>query len=158
VTENTAQVEAPKTPADASARLATLQADKTFTDRLLAGGIAERKEWDSLLSLASSGDKVDAAVSMPGGVANSVPDSELRQLASTAADLRELGLPDEVVRQALSGAPVSAEEYRAVRQWRDERTSDGEWSKKFLAGDALAKKQMTIANIIISGGIKESAQ
>jgi|ERR1043166_8311650 hypothetical protein len=164
MTDNTTVTtpEPPKTPAEASARLTTLQADKAWADKLLTGSVAERREFDALVELASSGDKVDAAIAgVVPDLANAsgvLPDSGLVLMANVAADLRDKGHAPGVVKQALLGKPVSQDEYTAVKALRDERMTNKEWSARLLGGDKAAAKELTLMNIIIANGTVQENQ
>jgi hypothetical protein len=50
---------------------------------------------------------------------------------------------------------VTKAEYRATEIWKADRMADSEWTKKYMAGDREAKRQMSLANIILTGGIRE---
>jgi hypothetical protein len=142
----------PATPAEASARLSTLTADKDWAGKLLAGHGETTKEFHQLSELVAKGDNVDAAMAgvVPSLASGVIPDSGLLLMANVAADLRERGVSDGAIRELLSGQKAPPEAIAAVRAWKAEHMGDAEWTAKYLKGDALAVKQMTLAQIVLT--------
>ncbi len=152
----------PDTAAAAGEKLATLQADKAWTDRLLAADPAVKQEWNGLHERVARGDdeakvaeslgeRVSAAMT---GSLQSMPDSEAELMNVTAGMLRELGIRDEVIVQTLSGQEVSQVEFDAVKHWQTRALQDAEFTKKYLNGDPEARQKMTLAAIVLSSAIK----
>ena len=46
-------------------------------------------------------------------------------------------------------------EHDAAKRWKADRMGDKEWREKFLAGDAVAKREKMLADIILSSPIKQ---
>jgi hypothetical protein len=147
----------PSTPAEAATRLDQLKADPTWTGAFLAGGPAQKKEFSDLHELVAKGDNIDMAMAgefMSGGIQT----SDHMQNMGAAASLREAGIRDEIIRDVLAGTHVvSKAEYEATRQWKADRMSDAEWTKRLMAGDNEANRKWKLANIILTGKIKEDS-
>ena len=73
---------------------------------------------------------------------------------ATAAMLREIGIRDDVVTQALSGHEVSKAEFDAVKNWQARAMRDAEFTQRYLTGDPEAHQKMTLAAIVLSSNIK----
>jgi hypothetical protein len=144
----------PSTPAEAATRLDALKANPDWTGKLMAGGSAELKEFQGLHELLSRGDHIDLALAgefMPGGM--QTPE-HLQNMGATSM-LREAGVRDEVIRDVLAGThTVTKEEFAKVKQFKADRMSDKEWSKRLLAGDSEATRQFHLMNIVLTGDIK----
>lgn len=146
----------PSTPAEATTLLTQRMADRTWSDAVLAGKHDQVKEWKELHALAAEGDEnldvtlAVAGLSKPVGYTTS-SDIEMR---GTASHLREIGLDDAVIKQALLGQPVSKTEFDAVSKWKAQKMADHEFTKRLLAGDGEPRRQLTAANIIITNGYK----
>ncbi|MEH2570258.1 hypothetical protein [Bradyrhizobium sp. AZCC 2289] len=148
----------PTTPAEAATRLDQLQADAGWRDKFLSGNGAHVAEFHSLTELVAKGDHIDAALAglrLGDGMFQS---SDHLTNIGVAESLRDIGIRDEIIRDVLAGThQVTKAEYRATEIWKADRMADSEWTKKYLAGDREAKRQMTLADIIISGGIREES-
>jgi hypothetical protein len=73
-----------------------------------------------------------------------------------AGHLRDIGIRDEIIKDVIAGThTVTKEEYAATERWKAEHMRDQEWVKRYLAGDGDTNEKMTLANIILSGGIRE---
>jgi len=142
----------PSTPAEASARLDALRSDSKWTASLLSGGPAETKEFHTLHELASKGDSVDMAIGgvlQPGVIQN----SEHMQNIGAAEMLRELGIRDDVIRETLQGKSETKPWYDETVRWKADHMSNPDWVKRLMSGDVEARRQLMLANIIITGGI-----
>jgi hypothetical protein len=148
----------PTTPAEAATRLGQLKADAGWRDKFLAGNGPQVAEFGALTELAAKGadgDNIDmamAGVLLDGPLQ---PSGHMMNI-SVAASLREVGIRDEIIKDVLAGThKVSKEEYAATERWKAEKMRDHEWVKRYLAGDGEPRQKMTLANIILSGGIRE---
>ncbi len=156
MTEATQQQQQPAAPTnatEAAARLDTLKADSGWGEKFLSGDVATVKEFHDLHAMIDAGDNVEMALAgiTPGG---DIPDSGAKLMANTATMLREIGLSDGVVRQALAGEGVPQAEFDAVTIWKGQRMRDPEFTAKYLAGDPEAGRLMTTANVVIANGVK----
>jgi hypothetical protein len=155
MTEVATQPAPPTTPAEASARLDQLRADPKWTDALLNGAAEQKAEFKSLHALAAQGDAVDLAVAgelQPGIIQT----SEHMQNMGAAGMLRGIGLDDAVIKQALTGKPVSKSEFDTVIRWKSAAMADHDFTKRLMAGDGEPRRQLTAANIVLSNGYQES--
>jgi hypothetical protein len=158
----TDQPHIPDTAAAAGERLATLQTDKAWTDKLLAGDAGVKQEWNGLHERVHRGDDevkeaeslADRVVAAMTGDLRNVHDTEAEQMTVTAGLLREIGIRDEVVMQTLSGHEVTRAEFDAVKNWKERTMRDPEFTKKYLTGDPEARQKMTLAAIVLSSNIK----
>jgi hypothetical protein len=145
----------PANATEASARLTALSGDKAWSGKLLSGDLTATKEFNDLTTMvAEGGDGVAVAMS---GVLPPAANGEMREMAGLTEFLRDIGIRDEVIRETLSGGTVSQAEFEATKRWHDQHMRDQEFTKKWLAGDPEAAKQMTLAHIILSSEIKQAA-
>jgi len=150
----------PKTPAEARARLDALTKNQEWGTKYLSGDVEARREFVSLTEMAAQAehrlDNVLAGKAEPQLIELTSSEHPLstRNLASAVEGLRESGLSDDVIRQAIAGRPVSAEERRAVEQFRAMRLSNGDWAKKLLAGDHDAGRELTLMSIVLSSEVE----
>jgi hypothetical protein len=146
----------PATPAEAATRLTALKADPKWTSALLAGGPAQTREFHSLHELVAKGDSIDQAMSgvLPAGI---IRDGAQVEMTGTAEMLRELGIRDDIIREALQGPTETKAWYDETARWKKDAMSKPEWVKRLMSGDVEARRHLMLANIILTGGIKESA-
>jgi len=146
----------PATPAEAATRLAALKADPKWTEALLTGGPAQTREFHQLHELVAKGDRVDQAMSgvLPAGI---IRDGVVVEMQGTAEMLRELGIRDDVIRETLQGKSETKPWYDETVRWKADHMSNPDWVKRLMSGDVEARRQLMLANIVISAGVKESA-
>jgi hypothetical protein len=65
--------------------------------------------------------------------------------------LRDAGVGDGAISQALTGKPETPEAIAAVKVFKAQRMSDPEWTKRFLAGGATEKREWLLWSIVIAG-------
>jgi hypothetical protein len=106
-----------------------------------------------LTALASGEDASTVAAAMSGNIGD-IPDSSVKLMAETAGMLREIGIREEIVEQVLKGHEVSAEEYKLTEAWKARQMKNPDFVKAYLSGEPEAREKMTLASIILSGGIK----
>ncbi|WLA53194.1 hypothetical protein [Bradyrhizobium diazoefficiens] len=143
----------PSTPAEAATRLDQLKADPKWTSSFLSGSPTQLQEFRDLHGIIAKGDHVDMAMS---GLMPEQPSSGHREMAGTAAMLRELGIDDRIIKETLIGHMVTKPEYEATERWKKDAMSNPEFVKLYTGGDNEARRKMTLANIILTGGIKEN--
>lgn len=148
---------APTTPAEAATRLGQLRADPKWTSALLGGAPGQTKEFHDLHRLVAKGDSVDmamAGVLQPGGLQTS---DHMEQIGGAAA-LREVGIADGIIKDVLTDShTVTKAEFEATKQWKSDQMSNPDFVKLYMGGDNEARRKMTLANIILTGGIRENA-
>jgi hypothetical protein len=144
----------PATPAEARQRIDALIADKDRGALLLAGDAATNTEYRDLQNMAANVDPNDAvAVAMSGNIGE-MPDSSVKMMSETAGMLREIGIRESIIEETLRGHEVTQQEYDLAAAWKARQMKDPVFVKAYLSGDAEARQKMTLAAIVLSGGIK----
>ncbi|HEV2156355.1 MAG TPA: hypothetical protein VGR99_18480 [Bradyrhizobium sp.] len=143
----------PATPSEAATRLDQLKSDPKWTASFLSGGQPQLQEFRDLHEIVAKGDHVDIAMS---GLMPDMPSSGHREMAGTAAMLRERGIDDRIIKETLTGHMVTKAEYEATERWKKDAMSNPEFVTRYLKGGTEEARKMTLANIILTGGIKEA--
>ena len=147
----------PTTPTEAATRLSQVKQDPAWTKAFLDGGQKQLAEFHKLHEMAAKGDsRIDLAMAgqhQPGVV----QDSEHVEMMGAAAHFRESGLDNAVIKQALTGEPVSRAEYDAVAKWKASAMADKSFTKALMEGDGEPKRLWRAANIVLSNGFKSEA-
>jgi hypothetical protein len=147
-------------PQQAAARLDELMRDEKWSAALTAGNGPQGQEFRSLMErkVATVDSKLEAVLVRGAEAAPLIPevtyDGALNstQLARVVANFREIGLNDETVRQAASGAPVSRAEYDAVKTLRGDMMADKDFVAAVLSGNPAAVREFTLMNTIVANG------
>jgi hypothetical protein len=150
--------EPPKNAAEARSRLDLLAADASFRNKLTAGDADSIKTFDTLTTLiAQDADPISLALAgiIPAGMETLSAErpTTIRFMAAGAAALREQGLSEDCVREALVGSKNSPEIYRAAQNRQRERFADKDWAAKLLAGDFAANREAVLLSIVLSGEV-----
>ncbi|MDN5003812.1 hypothetical protein ACFQZO_23530 [Bradyrhizobium sp. GCM10027634] len=106
---------------------------------------------------AEAGDPISRALA--GQLADINSSGDL-QMKLTVDALRGMGMGDDVIRQVLTGEPVSRDEHDRVRRWKNEVMTGAQheaFRKAYLAGEPNAVSQMNHAAIVLSSPVKEEA-
>ena len=141
-------------PTEAATTLAARMADRDWAGKFLSGSGPQVAEYQKLSALAiKSDDKVELAMA---GQYLPVNDSEHLARMGAASILREVGLTDDVIRQAITGQPVSQAEHDAATRRKDALMRDQNWVKEYLAGNGSQREEMSLLQIQ-SSPVKESA-
>jgi hypothetical protein len=140
---------------DPAEKLARFTADRDKGQKLLNGDVATRREMEALVKEAAT-DANPARAAMSGNLPE-IPTSEQRLMANMADVFRDVGISENVIEQALSNREITQAEHDAAKNWKEQKLSDGDWVKKWLSGDALCRKEMMLADIIIVSTIKGKA-
>jgi hypothetical protein len=149
--------------ATATKQLAELQAQPDFAAKYTSkdDGYDVKREFARLMQLsqhdtAKAGDQLDKIIA---GTAKVEPfetttggQISTYNAMQTAAGLREIGLTDSQIKQALAGKPVPKAEYDAIKTMRSDRLGNQEWTAKYLKGDAQARREMALMNTVIVNG------
>ena len=139
---------APTTPQDAQARLGELTASKEFGERLMAGDVATRTEFQSLSTLAAGLEKLPGAEELS---AIATKENDDRNAADFIRGVKEsIDVRPEVLRQAVYDETVRKDEYAAAQQWMKRHMADEAWSKRLLAGDEIARRELFLASTLLS--------
>ncbi|HEY1982968.1 MAG TPA: hypothetical protein VGH13_23050 [Xanthobacteraceae bacterium] len=153
-----AQTAAGSAAEQAVAKLAERQKNSDWTAKVLSGSGPEVKEFHELMAAKSGGDKISAIIDGSAEVSSFEVTtggelSTYNQMQS-AEWLREMGIDDKSIRQILTGAEVSKQEFDAAKTRRSDRMQDAEFVKRWLSGNREAAREMTLLNIIIASGVK----
>ena len=148
---------APKTPAEAKDQLDAMKADKGWRDDFLRGNVSARTEFDAAHRALAEADRVDQAVEgrlvEPGFETLTEGQLPARDLNGAVADLRAGGLDDQSIRQILSGdATLTAEQIALAKELKLQKFSDADWRARLLAGDAVAKRELTVISAALVAG------
>src|SRR5258707_948834 len=108
----------PANAAEARSRIDALIADKEKGAKLLSGDAEVNREYRDLRAKADNPDPADQVAVALSGEIGEMPDSTVKMLAETAGMLREVGLSEPVIEQALRGHAVSEQEFKLVEGWR----------------------------------------
>jgi hypothetical protein len=142
----------PTTVAGAQARLSELTADKTWSEKLLAKDTTVLSEFQSLSQLAAGLERRPGAEELQ---AISENEADARHAASFIKGVKDSGMNirDEVLKEAITGAPVSQQDHDLAKQWMARLMADREASSKLLAGDISLREQLFRASTILSANI-----
>jgi hypothetical protein len=164
--QNTANLPPSVVPVDAQDAKATLERlsrDKSWAESLFNGNVATRKQFDELVAKAADADSVGDAVA--GIVELSTPlfettaNGELprRHVEGTIAGLRDAGLNDAAIEQAVNLPPISRSEFMAAQAFQARLHGTAEWRGRLLSGDYEATRQHNLLCVLLSSPIKEDA-
>lgn len=148
------------TPADAFAKLNTLKADQTWTSALLAGNGPQVAEYQKLSTLAVShidGDEIGMAIAGKLYERDSQPHGHLANIA-LASSLKDAGLDESVIRQAITGAPVSRQERDAAERRKAALFRDQDWTTKMMAKNGPEFEEYNLLNVILAAPVKETVE
>ncbi|EIG56080.1 hypothetical protein [Bradyrhizobium sp. WSM1253] len=146
------------TPDEAVAKLADLRSNKDWTDNFLKGNGPQVAEFRSLSEIAiKSGDRIEKAIA---GVLDDSPVQESGHIQNigAAAWLREAGVETGVIRQVLTGDEVTPQEHAAATATKARLLKDQDFTKRYMASDGEAVRQMTLLNVIVSSKVKAEKQ
>jgi hypothetical protein len=145
----------------AGAKLDALGKDEAWRGKLLSGDGPTVKQFHELMAAKSGeGNRVDQIVAGTAEVPaiqtteGGVP---IAAAMRAAADLRELGLSDDAIKQLLNSESVTEAEYRAVKKLRADLLADKDFVSALLSGNREALRDLLYANVVIVGGYGEKA-
>jgi hypothetical protein len=145
----------PSTPAEGATQLTALKADPAWTEGLMRGDPAKIKTFHELHELVAKGDGIDQAMS--GVTTGIIQDSSQVEMAGTAAMLREIGVRDELIKEFLVGHTTTKAWFDETARLKADLMSDPVWVKRLMSGDQAARRQKTLCDIVLTGGIKEAS-
>ena len=151
----------PQDAQDARATLDLLSRDASFARELFSGSIEARKRFDELVAKSAAGDDVGDAV--VGIVEPALPlfettaNGELprRHVEGAIASLRDAGLNDASIEQAVSLPPISRAEFMQAQALQTRLHGTAEWRGKLLSGDYEATRQHNLLSVLLSSPIAE---
>jgi hypothetical protein len=152
---------APTTPEAAAARLDERIKDKAWRDKLYNGDSAtlrERSELVALKNAATPEGRLDNAMAgTPSGTIETIsPENPLStsQLYSAVKHLREGGLSDAVIKDAISGAEITQQQHDAFEIFKKRCLSDREWVKRYRSGDSDARADFLLFSAGVTAPVK----
>ena len=151
-------------PADAQEarqQLDLLSRNASWADSLFKGNVETRKQFDELVAKAAGGDAVGDAVA--GIVEPAVPlfettaNGELprRHVEGAIASLRDAGLNDASIEQAVNLPPISRAEFMQAQALKSQLYGTAEFRSKLLTGDYEATRQHNLLCVLLSSPIAE---
>jgi hypothetical protein len=151
----------PQDAQDARATLDLLSRDASFARELFSGSIEARKRFDELVAKSAAGDDVGDAVA--GIVEPAVPlfettaNGELprRHVEGAIASLRDAGLSDASIEQAVNLPPISRAEFMQAQALQTRLHGTAEWRGKLLSGDYEATRQHNLLCVLLSSPISD---
>jgi hypothetical protein len=150
-----------KSAADAVVARAALSKDPAFVQKYMTGDAGARRQMAALNALLAGADEsllARSGASPPEGyVKEPGVTAGWREMAAGAGALRELGISEAAIAQVLQDQPEARVFHDMARQRKAERMGDADWLKRYLTGEFAERKEMTLINIILSGGVKEAA-
>jgi hypothetical protein len=156
----------PAEPAEALARIAQLKADPVWREKWMTGGPTQTREYQALFEVASrvTADPIEAA--MAGFLENKiVQSSDHIEMIGAANWLRETGISDGVIREILSGKPVTQEAHDAAVRWKADHMRDSDWRNALLGGKMITengirrdpRRDLLTVNYLITTDIRKDA-
>jgi hypothetical protein len=151
----------PQDSQDAKATLDLLSRNASWADSLFKGDVATRKQFDELVAKAAGDDNVGDAIA--GIVEPTTPlfettaNGELprRHVEGAIAGLRDSGLNDESIAQAVTLPPISRTEFLQAQALKTKLHGTAEWRGKLLSGDYEATRQHNLLSVLLSSPIAE---
>jgi hypothetical protein len=151
----------PQDAQDARQQLDLLSRNASWAESLFKGNVETRKQFDELVAKAAGGDSVGDAV--VGIVEPALPlfettaNGELprRHVEGTIASLRDSGLNDASIEQAVNLPPISRAEFMEAQAFQVRCHGNAEWRGKLLSGDYEATRQHNLLSVLLSSPIAE---
>jgi hypothetical protein len=157
-----APTDKPTTAAEAKVRLDHLSRDPKWGEKLIAGDTDTLKGFRDLSALAAEaqpGDQLDRVIAGTAErpMMETVTDGQLStgKLMSAVEGLREIGLSDDAIKEAINGGKNSAVIHRAVQELKTKLFGDPAWVKRYLDGGAIERRQATLISIALNSEVAE---
>jgi hypothetical protein len=151
----------PQDAQDARQQLDLLSRNASWADSLFKGNVETRKQFDELVAKAAGGDDVgDAVVGIVEPVTPLMEvtangESPRRHVEGAIASLRDAGLNDASIEQAVNLPPISRAEFMSAQALKSQLHGTAEWRSKLLSGDYEATRQHNLLAVLLSSPIKE---
>ena len=143
--------------AEARLKLEALKTDPEWGKRYLAGDVATRQVFEELTAAIAAGGAGDADLALighhPDGHIDSGHGATLRDMIAAVPELREAGVPDDVIKQVLEDRPVSRTERAMTEQLLRERMGNAEWRQKLMSGDFAVKRENLLMSVILASRV-----
>jgi hypothetical protein len=151
----------PQDAQDARMQLDLLSRNASWAESLLKGNVETRKQFDELVAKAAGGDDtadmVANIVELTPPLFETTANGELprRHVEGTIAALRDAGLSDGAIEQAVNLPPISRTEFMAAQAFQAKLHGTAEWRSKLLSGDYEATRQHNLLCVLLRSPIKE---
>ena len=151
----------PQDAQDARQQLDLLSRNASWADSLFKGNVETRKQFDELVAKAAGGDDVgDAVIGIVEPVTplmEVTANGELprRHVEGAISALRNAGLNDESISQAVNLPPISRAEFMQAQALQTRLHGTAEWRGRLLSGDYEATRQHNLLSVLLSSPIKE---
>jgi hypothetical protein len=146
---------------EAKQQLDMLSRNASWADSLLKGNVETRKQFDELVAKAagtdSVGDAVAGIVEPVTPIFETTVNGELprRHVERTISALRDAGLNDESISQAVNLPPISRAEFMQAQALQSRLHGTAEFRSKLLSGDFEAVRQHNLLCVLLSSPIQE---
>ena len=153
-----AALAAPKPdPGAAQARLDALTNDPAWRTKFYNGSPEARATLVELTNAIATG-KTNAAISGTADLSREIETTSGMQLSRHKLQvevdhLRELGLNDDLIRQAVDGAPISASEKAMAKVARRMRLEDPTWVAAYMKNGYSQRREILLLNLILSSEV-----
>jgi hypothetical protein len=127
---------------EAESRKQAMLASAEFRDKLLAGDITSKQEWDNVIQALAYGK-------VPEPAAPDSPDG-LIEWVRNVADVSE-----DVIEEIRTGRPVTSHERRLAVQRKESRLSDPVFRDAYLNGDPSAKREILLLSVILASPVRD---
>jgi hypothetical protein len=151
----------PANAQDAKAQLDFLSRDTSWSQALMSGNVAARDQFNKLVEAAAAGDTVGdtlANIQEPEPIFETTMNGQLpsRVVKEVIAGMRDAGLSDAVIEQAMRGDKISRAEMAAAKAFQTMRHGDAAWVKCLISGEWSANREHQLMSIILSSDIADA--
>ena len=142
-------------------QLDMLSRNASWADSLFKGNVETRKQFDELVAKAAAAndteDMVAGIIEPAAPLFETTANGELprRHVEGTIAGLRDSGLNDASIAQAVNLPPISRAEFMAAQALKAQCHGNAEWRSKLLSGDYEATRQHNLLAVLLSSPIAE---
>jgi hypothetical protein len=146
---------------DARVTLDLLSRNSGWAESLFRGDVATRKQFDELVAKAadadSAADAVAGIVEPVTPIFETTANGELprRHVEGTISALRDGGLDNASIEQAVTLPPISRAEHVAAEAFWARCKGSAEFRSKLLSGDYEATRQFNLVSVLRSSPIAE---
>jgi hypothetical protein len=151
----------PQDAQDARQQLDLLSRNASWAESLFKGNVETRKQFDELVAKAAGGDDVSDAVvgivepAMPLFETTANGELPRRHVEGAISGLRDAGLNDASIEQAVNLPPISRAEFMQAQALQARLHGTAEWRGKLLSGDYEATRQHNLLSVLLSSPIAE---
>jgi hypothetical protein len=138
-----------------AAQLTRLTSSRSWAEQFFAGSVDARRQFAELTQQIANANPTDAVLADAAPVAPTQGELTIGDEAPIAAQrsavdfLREAGLNNETILQALTGEPVPAYERAFVQAFQAQCHGDEDWRRRFLSGGWEEQRQALLMAIAL---------